>query len=404
MTGTVLLVAKAPVPGRSKTRLVPPLSPEQAARLHEALLLDALGACRAEAPGVGLLHAEAGEAPALSALAGAGTPLVLQEGRGLAGALAGAIARFAGSGPVALVSADVPGLPSGALGRACELLAAGTDVVLGPALDGGYWLLAMSAYHPEPFHEIPWSTPAVLGVTLARCADAGLRVELLEPWRDVDTLVDLDFLLEELEGLDAPRTAAVLRELERAGLIGGGPPGLRLVEGELLAGTPWRAVVRDRLAGREGDETSYTYLACPRAVFVVPVTDGGDVVLVRQYRHPVRDWTLEVPAGAVDEGEAPLDAARRELAEEAGGTAREWAHLSTFYSSSAHLSLRSDAYLATGVVLDGARLDAGEEVTAVRMPVEEAIRRARGGGFAEGQTALALLLAAERLGSGTQDR
>ncbi|MCC6222851.1 MAG: TIGR04282 family arsenosugar biosynthesis glycosyltransferase [Thermoleophilia bacterium] len=398
MTGTVLLVAKAPLPGRSKTRLVPPLSAEQAARLHEALLLDTLDACRAEAPVVGLLHGEAGDAPALAALAGAETPLVLQEGRGLAAALPGAISRFAGSGPAVLVSADVPGLPRGALGRAFELLAAGADVVLGPALDGGYWLIAMSVHHAEPFRDVPWSTPAVLGVTLARCADAGLRVELLEPWRDVDTLVDLDFLLEELDGLDAPRTVGVLRELERAGLIGGGSPGLRLVEGELLAGTPWRAVVRDRLAGRDGRETSYTYLACPRAVFVVPVTDGGDVVLVRQYRHPVRDWTLEVPAGTVDEGEAPLDAARRELAEEAGGTAREWAHLSTFYSSSAHLSLRSDAYLATGVVLAAAQPAVGEEVTTVRLPLEEAFRRARGGGFAEGQTALALLLAAERLG------
>jgi rSAM/selenodomain-associated transferase 1 len=398
VTATVLVVAKAPVAGRSKTRLVPPLSAAQAARLHEALLLDTLDACRAEVPSVGLLHADAGEAAALERLAGVGTPLVLQEGRGLAAALPGAIARFAGAGPVVLVSADVPGLPRGAIGRALARLAAGADVVLGPALDGGYWLIAMRAQHTAPFCEIPWSTPAVLGVTVARCAEAGLAVELLEPWRDVDTLVDLDFLLAEVAALDAPRTVEALRELEAAGLIGAGPPGVRLVEGELLAGTPWRAVVRDRLAGRDGRETSYTYLACPRAVFVVPVTDGGDVVLVRQYRHPVRDWTLEVPAGTVDDGEAPLDAARRELAEEAGGSARDWSHLSTFYSSSAHISLRSDAFLATGVALRAPRPDAGEEVTTVRMPFDEAIRRARAGGFAEGQTALALLLAAERLG------
>lgn len=398
MTATVLLVAKAPAAGRSKTRLVPPLSPQQAASLHQALLLDTLDACRTEAAGVGLLHADAAEAPALRALAGPEIPLVLQEGRGLAGALTGAISRFAGSGPVALVSADVPGIPRGALGRAFERLSGGADVVLGPALDGGYWLIAMAADHAAPFREIPWSTPAVLGVTATRCAEAGLAVELLEPWRDVDTLVDLDFLLEEADALEAPRTVGMLRELETAGLIGGGSPGVRLVGGELLAGTPWRAVVRDRLVARNGRETDYTYLTCPRAVFVVPITDEGELVLVRQYRHPVRDWTLEVPAGTVDEGEAPLDAAHRELAEEAGGTAREWTHLSTFYSSSAHISLRSDAFLATGVVLRTPRPDAGEEVTTVRMPFEEAIRRARSGGFAEGQTALALLLAAERLG------
>jgi glycosyltransferase A (GT-A) superfamily protein (DUF2064 family)/8-oxo-dGTP pyrophosphatase MutT (NUDIX family) len=376
---------------------VPPLSAEQAARLHEALLLDTLDTCRSEAPGVGLLHADPGEAETLAMLAGPGTRLVLQEGRGLAEALHGAISRFAGRAPVTLVSSDVPGIPRGAIGRACERLSAGADVVLGPAHDGGYWLIAMAADHAAPFREIPWSTPAVLGVTVARCAEAGLAVELLEPWRDVDTLVDLDFLLEEAGTLEAPRTVGILRELEGAGLIGSGPPGVRLVEGELLAGTPWRAVVRDRLAGRDGRETSYTYLACPRAVFVVPVTDGGEVVLVRQYRHPVRDWTLEVPAGTVDEGEAPLEAARRELAEEAGGSARDWIHLSTFYSSSAHISLRSDAYLATGVVLRAPTPDAGEEVTTVRMPLDEAVRRARAGVFAEGQTALALLLAAQQL-------
>lgn len=156
------------------------------------------------------------------------------------------------------MSADVPGLPPGAIARAFELLGAGAGVVLGPALDGGYWLIAMSAYHAEAFRAIPWSTPAVLGVTVARCAGARLRVELREPWRDVETLVDLDFLFEAARALDALRTVGVLHELARAGLIGSGPPGVRLVEGELLAGTPWRAVVRDRLAGRDGRETSYT--------------------------------------------------------------------------------------------------------------------------------------------------
>ena len=73
MTPTVLLVAKAPVAGRSKTRLSPPLTPEQAASLQRALLLDTLDACRAEVPETGLLHAEEAEAPVLAELAGPGT-------------------------------------------------------------------------------------------------------------------------------------------------------------------------------------------------------------------------------------------------------------------------------------------------------------------------------------------
>jgi len=393
----VAIVAKAPAPGRSKTRLVPPLTAEQAAGLQRALLLDTLDACRAEVPHVALLHADPGEARELGRLAGPGAELVLQEGRGLEDALSRGMRRLLADGPVALVSSDIPGLPPGSLIRAFAALERGADVVLGPALDGGYWLIAMREYHDAPFRGIPWSTPAVYAATRRRCADAGLAIAELEPWRDVDTAADLDVLLGELDGLDAPRTAAALRGLAAGGAVGGGRPGVSLAGSELLADSPWRTVVRDRLERAGRGETSYTYLAVPRAVFVVPVTDAGELVLVRQYRHPVRDWTLEVPAGSVDDGEALLEAAQRELAEEAGGRARDWRHLSTFYSSSAHISLRSDAFLATGVTLGAPSLDEGEEISVVLMPVAEALAQARAGRFADGETALAILLAAPHL-------
>jgi glycosyltransferase A (GT-A) superfamily protein (DUF2064 family)/8-oxo-dGTP pyrophosphatase MutT (NUDIX family) len=355
------------------------------------LLLDTLDACRAEPVEVAILHADAGEADQLARLA-PGTPLVLQEGRGLEAALGRTLERYVAEGPVAIVSSDVPGLPPGSLGCAFAALENGADVVLGPALDGGYWLIAMARFYPEPLREIPWSTPAVLGVTLARCRDAGLRVELLETWRDLDTVVDLAFARHSVSELIAPRTAAVLRALSLPE-----PPALQLEESELLAGSPWRAILRDRLRATDGRRTGYSYLAVPRAVFVVAVTGEDEVLLVRQYRHPVRDWTLEVPAGSVHDGETPLEAATRELAEEAGGRARTWRHLTTFYSSSAHISLRSDAYLATGVEVGASNPDADEDVELVRMPLAEALERAQAGGFAEGQTALALLLAAPHL-------
>ncbi len=393
MTSTVLIVAKAPANGRSKTRLVPPLSSQQAADLHEALLLDTLDACRAEAGDTRILHASADEAQTFSRLA-PDTPLVLQEGRGLADALRLGVARNVRDGPVAIVSSDVPGLFPGSIAATFRALADGADVVLGPALDGGYWLIAMRAAHEAPFREIPWSTPAVLAVTRRRCEDAGLQVIELPPWRDVDTLVDLAFVSRELDRLQAPRTAAILRAL--ASLVPA-PPELELASSELLAGSPWRAVIRDNLFGL-GRTTDYSYLAVPRAVFVAAVTLDGELLLVRQYRHPVRDWTLEVPAGSIVDGETTLDAAQRELREETGGTARKWTHLTTFFSSSAHLSLRSDAFLATGVELGIAAPEEGEDVTLVRLPLHEAVARARAGGFAEGQTALTILLAAERLG------
>jgi rSAM/selenodomain-associated transferase 1 len=219
----VFVIAKAPAAGRAKTRLTPPLTAAQAAALQQALLLDTLEACRAEVPAVSLLHADPDEASELRRLAGPETELVLQEGRGLADALGRTLETHLPAGPVAIVSSDIPGVPRGSLARTFEALEQGADVVLGPALDGGYWLIAMRGYHPEPLREIPWSTPAVLAVTLRRCRDAGLRVELLETWRDLDTMVDLAFAARQADSLPARRTASLLRELELPD-----PPSLRL--------------------------------------------------------------------------------------------------------------------------------------------------------------------------------
>lgn len=388
----VLVVAKAPAPGRSKTRLVPPLTPEGAAALQTALLLDTVAACRAQANDVKLLVPSSADGEQLDRLCG-GVAWQQQAGRGLGEALRLGLADATPRAPVAIVSSDVPGLPAGALAETAAELR-DVDVVLGPATDGGYWLIAARGPVDAAFRDIPWSTPATLAVTLRRCQDAGLRVHLLQPWRDIDTVADLATLGEDGALADAPATRAAVAGIDLTGVAG--PPAPTLLGSELVLGTPWRALLVDRLRRSDGAETAYSYLAVPRAVFVVPVTAAGDVVLVRQYRHPVRDWTLEVPAGAVEEGESPLEAAARELREEAGGTSERIDHLATFYSSSAHLSLRSDAFLARDVRLGAAEPEAGEELALVRLPFAEAIRLAGRGAVTEGQTALALLLAAAR--------
>jgi rSAM/selenodomain-associated transferase 1 len=395
----VLVVAKAPNGGRSKTRLVPPLSADQAALLHEALLLDTIDACCEQSSDVRLLCATEHDSTALGELV-PGVPRVVQEGVGLGEALRLGIARHISHGPTAVVSSDIPGLPENAIPHAFAALAEGADVVLGPAADGGYWLLAMRAAHDELFVDIPWSTPAVLAVTRERCVRAGLELVELDVWRDIDTPVDLELVRRGGERLRAPRTRAVLDDL--ADYLDEAPD-VTLDASELLSGSPWRAVIRDRLR-IDGRETEYTYLAVPRAVFVAAVTGAGELLLVRQYRHPVRDWTLEVPAGSLAEGESSLEAAQRELREETGGLAGTWTHLTTFYSSSAHLSLRSDAWLASDVEVGDAMPEEDENVTLVRMPLAEAVEHARTGGFAEGQTALTVLLAAEALERGLVSR
>jgi rSAM/selenodomain-associated transferase 1 len=394
----VLVVAKPPCAGRTKTRLTPPVPPDLSARLSTAMLLDTVDACREEADEVGLLCPAPEDVEALRRVVGGGVSVHVQRGHGLGAALREEMRHGTGDGALAIVSSDVPGLPADQVRRAFTLVEADADVVLGPSLDGGYWLIAMSGYHEAPFLRIPWSTPACAAVTLQRSSDAGLRVERVAEWLDLDTLVDLSLAIHAPPGLIGRRTREALSDIAAVVDIPR-PPGPRLVDSELVVASPWRSLLRDRLRSEGGGAREYLYLAAPRAVFVVAVTHDGDVLLVRQYRHPVRDWTLEVPAGSVDDGESPLAAARRELSEETGGRAGSWRHLGTFFSSSAHLSLRSDAFLATGVEVGAARPDGDEEIELVRLPAVEALARARQGQMVEGQTALCLLLAAEHLGT-----
>ena len=165
------------------------------------------------------------------------------------------------------------------------------------------------------------------------------------------------------------------------------------LESTLLHRNPWRSVRVDRVRLHTGDEIEYTYLETPPAVFVVPLMRDGTIVLIRQYRYPVRDWAWEVPAGSP--GEESLEAAaRRELAEEIGGTCGELVLLGWFYSSSAQMSLKSHAFLALDVQLDRTPdHEPTELLEVVTLDPNEAFARARDGRINDGQSALALLMA-----------
>jgi len=213
----VLVVAKAPAAGGSKTRLAAAIGADQAAALARAMLLDTLEGCRAEAEIVGVLCARREEVDLLVELAGPGAPIVVQDGRGLSDALRTGVRYALEVGDVALlVSSDIPGIPAGALRHTVGLLREGADVVLGPGYDGGYWLIAVREHHPRLFDNIPWSTARVLEATLARCRELSLNAHVLEPWRDIDTVADLRSLAEGVERLPGRRTAAAVARLNLA--------------------------------------------------------------------------------------------------------------------------------------------------------------------------------------------
>ena len=206
--------ARRPVAGQVKTRLSPALPAAMAARLYEAVLADTLDAVRSAAAGERLI-AWADAEPALPAAAGFRARAQAQGDLGarLRDAFA---ALLPGPGDRAvIVGSDCPALTAELLERAFAVLAQ-HRIVLGPALDGGYWLLGLAEPAPELFNDIAWSTPHVLAQTQERAAALGLDIEWLPALADLDTPADVAHLvaMRASGAADAcgPHCAGALRE------------------------------------------------------------------------------------------------------------------------------------------------------------------------------------------------
>ncbi len=212
LTAQLVVIAKAPVPGRVKTRLTPPFSPRQAAQLAEAALADTLAAA-AKVPAA--RHVIALDGAPGHWLPG-GFEVISQRGRGLderiAAALGEAYARL--PVPVVLIGMDTPQVTPGLLESALRPLADGTaDAVFGPAADGGFWLLGLRRPDPALVVGVPMSTARTGAAQLARLAGAGMRVRRLPCRLDVDSAADADAVAEQIPG---SRFAAALRAVYSA--------------------------------------------------------------------------------------------------------------------------------------------------------------------------------------------
>lgn len=132
----------------------------------------------------------------------------------------------------------------------------------------------------------------------------------------------------------------------------------------------------------------------PGAVGVVPLLPGNRVVMVRQYRHPVREVTLELPAGKLDKGERPLPCVRRELAEETGYTARRITPLINYWPTPAFANEVLHLYVAEGLVPGKMRTDEDEFLECVTLPFKKAIELVRRGDIQDSKTVVGLLACA----------
>lgn len=180
----VLVVAKAPTNGRVKTRLCPPCTPDQAARVAEAALADTLDA--ALATGASCVLALDGEpGPWLPS----GVRVVAQQGPTFADRLEHAWAGMDGRGPTVQIGMDTPQVTPALLADALAVAASGR-AGLGPAEDGGWWALALSAPMAGAFAGVPMSTDATGAHQQRRLESLGVTVERLPMLRDVDTFAD----------------------------------------------------------------------------------------------------------------------------------------------------------------------------------------------------------------------
>jgi hypothetical protein len=238
-TVSVGIICKTPRPGFSKTRLSPPLTPDECAEISACFIQDLAATIEVVSIDHGIagyaVYTPFGSEAELGRLLPSGFGLALQGDGDLGQRLNQGINDLLAMGHAGaiLVNSDSPTLPRRILEEAVMAVRTSDQVVLSPAIDGGYTFIGLSRPHPQLFSGIPWSTDAVLQLTLERAKEIGLPATVLDPWYDVDDAASYAMLQAELSGTppafaapgypseDAPRTRHFL-ERRAGGLKSGG--------------------------------------------------------------------------------------------------------------------------------------------------------------------------------------
>jgi len=211
LAAQVIVIAKEPVPGRVKTRLTPPFTPEDAASLATAALADTLAAVRTTPVIRHVLALDGAPGDWLPA----GFDVVAQRGSGLDERLAAAFADTHASlqAPMVLIGMDTPQVSQELLADAAESLVSGeADAVFGPAADGGFWLLGLRRPDRSLLAGVPMSRPDTGRHQLARLTSAGLRVAMMPELTDVDTVREAELVAAAIPGSRFAAAFAVATE------------------------------------------------------------------------------------------------------------------------------------------------------------------------------------------------
>ncbi len=204
----VAIICKTPAPGKSKTRLSPPLRPEECAAISACFIADlgrTIAGLRHSAARACVVYTPSGSEQELLGIL-PGFALTLQGDGDLGDRLAKGIGDLlaSGHGGAILINSDSPTLPASILEAAVEAVLAGDRMVIAPAFDGGYTLIGLSRHHARLFQDIPWSTETVFELTMARAREIGLPTVVLDMWYDVDDARSYAMLEAELDGQAPP--------------------------------------------------------------------------------------------------------------------------------------------------------------------------------------------------------
>jgi uncharacterized protein len=202
-SNALMVVAKRPAPGKTKTRLSPPLSTELASALYECFLFDTLDQMRQVSDAQHVI-AYLDECDYFQRLA-PDFELIPQEGHDLGERLDNALTFYLSRGyeRAVIMDSDSPTLPASYLSQAFDVLSGDADVVLGPCDDGGYYLIGLKKPSPRLLREVHMSTPAVAAETMVLAKEEGLSLVTLPTWYDIDDLASLARLINEMENLDS---------------------------------------------------------------------------------------------------------------------------------------------------------------------------------------------------------
>lgn len=165
----------------------------------------------------------------------------------------------------------------------------------------------------------------------------------------------------------------------------------RLLESQQVYRGHFLDVRRDRVALPDGSTSHREYIRHPGAVMVVPLLDDGRLLMERQYRYPMARVMLEFPAGKLDAGEAPLACGRRELTEETGYTAAQWAYAGVLHNAIAYSDEGIHIFFARGLTQGEQKLDAGEFLDVVAHTAAELDQLAARGELTDAKTLIGLL-------------